>query len=101
MRPRTRETLAGSHVGTEAPAPFELPPAPAWMAEALCAQMPSPDVFFPDHASDGLGEARAICSLCPVRGECLQYSLDIDARFGVFGGLSEAQRSRLRKGGAA
>jgi Transcription factor WhiB len=45
--------------------------------------------------------AKAVCERCPVRGECLQWALDAgaDADYGIWGGLDEAERRRLRRGG--
>ncbi|HVT20624.1 MAG TPA: WhiB family transcriptional regulator, partial [Mycobacteriales bacterium] len=32
-----------------------------------------------------------------VRGECLSYALAHDERFGIWGGLSERERRRLKR----
>lgn len=37
-------------------------------------------------------EAKAICSSCPVRQECLDYALSIKEPHGIWGGLSEVER---------
>ncbi|MDU5308733.1 MAG: WhiB family transcriptional regulator, partial [Varibaculum cambriense] len=42
-------------------------------------------------------EAKAVCELCEVRDECLSYALENDERFGIWGGLSERERRRLRR----
>lgn len=39
--------------------------------------------------------ARALCSRCPVREECLSAALDSGEPHGIWGGLNELQRSRL------
>jgi WhiB family redox-sensing transcriptional regulator len=35
--------------------------------------------------------------MCPIRAACLEYALDNDERFGVWGGLSEKERLELRR----
>ena len=50
------------------------------------------------HAQSGrTREAKRICTGCPVRDECLEYALANDERFGIWGGLSERERRRLKK----
>jgi WhiB family redox-sensing transcriptional regulator len=34
---------------------------------------------------------------CEVRAECLEYALAHDERFGIWGGLSERERRKLKK----
>jgi WhiB family redox-sensing transcriptional regulator len=34
---------------------------------------------------------------CDVRGECLEYALEHDERFGIWGGLSERERRKFKK----
>ncbi len=38
-----------------------------------------------------------MCTSCEVRVECLDYALANDERFGIWGGLSERERRRLRR----
>ena len=42
-------------------------------------------------------EAKRICADCPVRIECLNYALRRDERYGVWGGMSERERRRLKR----
>ena len=39
--------------------------------------------------------AKAICARCPVRLDCLDYALEHDERFGIWGGLNEDERRAL------
>lgn len=44
--------------------------------------------------------ALALCAKCPVRGDCLELSMrqwDGAGRYGVWGGLLEAERAAIRK----
>ncbi|BDZ51496.1 hypothetical protein GCM10025867_37370 [Frondihabitans sucicola] len=42
-------------------------------------------------------DAKKICASCDVRAQCLEYALQNDERFGIWGGLSERERRKLRK----
>jgi WhiB family redox-sensing transcriptional regulator len=74
---------------------FSEEPEP-WRDDAICAQT-DPEAFFPDKGGS-TRDGKKICLGCPVRTECLQYALDHDERFGIWGGLSERERRRLRRG---
>ena len=67
-----------------------------WQERALCAQT-DPEAFFPEKGGS-TREAKRICLGCEVRGECLEYALANDERFGIWGGLSERERRRLKRG---
>ena len=67
----------------------------AWQADALCAQT-DPESFFPEKGGS-TREAKKICTSCEVKAECLEYALANDERFGIWGGLSERERRKLRK----
>ncbi|RGE15867.1 WhiB family transcriptional regulator [Leucobacter sp. wl10] len=67
----------------------------AWQADALCAQT-DPEAFFPEKGGS-TREAKRICESCEVRSECLEYALEHDERFGIWGGLSERERRKLRR----
>jgi len=53
----------------------------SWQDSALCAQTDP-----------------KVCRSCEVRTECLEYALEHDERFGIWGGLSERERRRLKRG---
>ena len=93
------ETFEGMPVGAE---PFVVieggqgaDEEPDWQERALCAQT-DPEAFFPEKGGS-TREAKRICSGCDVRAECLDYALANDERFGIWGGLSERERRRLRR----
>ena len=71
-------------------------PADQWQDRALCAQT-DPEAFFPEKGGS-TREAKKICLGCEVRHECLEYALAHDERFGIWGGLSERERRRLKRG---
>jgi len=66
-----------------------------WQEKALCAET-DPEAFFPEKGGS-TREAKKICTGCEVRAECLEYALSNDERFGIWGGLSERERRRLRR----
>ena len=66
-----------------------------WQEQALCAQT-DPEAFFPEKGGS-TREAKRICHACAVRDECLEYALLNDERFGIWGGLSERERRRLKR----
>jgi WhiB family redox-sensing transcriptional regulator len=66
-----------------------------WQERALCAQT-DPEAFFPEKGGS-TREAKKVCIGCDVRGECLEYALAHDERFGIWGGLSERERRKLKK----
>lgn len=66
-----------------------------WMQDAVCATV-DPEAWFPEVGLSNKA-AKQICLSCPVREQCLQAALDRDERFGVWGGLSEMERRKLRK----
>lgn len=86
---RVSETHGGSAWG------FSLPRPELWTEKALCAQT-DPDAFFPEKGGT-TKPGKRICQGCEVRDECLKYALDNDERFGIWGGLSERERRRLKR----
>jgi WhiB family transcriptional regulator, redox-sensing transcriptional regulator len=81
-------------------AAFDAPyPEPDWRDAALCREV-DPDLFFPEKGESAL-PAKSVCRSCEVRAECLDFALEHDERFGIYGGLSERERRRLKKEAAA
>jgi WhiB family redox-sensing transcriptional regulator len=69
--------------------------AQSWQERALCAET-DPEAFFPEKGGS-TREAKKICTGCEVKAECLEFALANDERFGIWGGLSERERRRLRR----
>lgn len=67
----------------------------SWRDHALCAQT-DPEAFFPEKGGS-TKEAKSVCQKCEVSAECLEYAIAHDERFGIWGGLSERERRRLKK----
>ena len=67
----------------------------SWQGDALCAQT-DPEAFFPEKGGS-TRDAKRICTTCEVKAQCLEYALQNDERFGIWGGLSERERRRLRR----
>nr|WP_281171200.1 WhiB family transcriptional regulator [Glycomyces arizonensis] len=68
---------------------------PEWQARALCAQT-DPEAFFPEKGGS-TRDAKRICARCEVKENCLQYALEHDERFGIWGGLSERERRKIKR----
>ncbi len=89
------EVLGGEFADSELADIFGLPEEAGWQERALCSQT-DPEAFFPEKGGS-TREAKRICTGCEVRAECLEYALDHDERFGIWGGLSERERRRLKR----
>lgn len=74
-------------------APPEEPPD--WHDHAACAGV-DPDLFFPSRGAS-TREAKAVCAGCPVRSDCLEAAMAGGEKFGIWGGMSERERRRLRR----
>lgn len=70
-------------------------PAEDWQNFANCLGV-DPDLFFPERGAS-TKEAKAVCQACVVREDCLEYALENSEKFGIWGGLSERERRRLRR----
>ena len=66
-----------------------------WQEEANCLGV-DPDLFFPERGAS-TREAKAVCRSCEVRVDCLEYALAHGEKFGIWGGLSERERRRIRR----
>ncbi len=66
-----------------------------WQERANCLGV-DPDLFFPERGAS-TREAKGVCRGCEVRIECLEYALAQGEKFGIWGGLSERERRRVRR----
>lgn len=66
-----------------------------WRTRAACRGS-NLNVFFPNQGED-CGAAKSVCANCPVTNECLEYALAAGEKYGVWGGVGEDGRRKLRK----
>lgn len=67
-----------------------------WMSRGKCRG--SQANFFPTFTgkkeSPAIREAKAVCSTCPVKAECLAFALDAQERDGIWGGMTPDERRK-------
>ena len=71
-----------------------------WLPAAACSST-DPELFFPVGASGPAlaqtAQAKTVCRSCPVRPDCLEWSLTTCQDAGVWGGLDEEERRAIRR----
>jgi WhiB family redox-sensing transcriptional regulator len=67
----------------------------AWQAQANCMGV-DPELFFPERGSS-TREAKEVCRGCVVRVECLEFAIANGEKFGIWGGMSERERRKVRR----
>jgi len=65
-----------------------------WRDEALCRQVDG-NLWFPEKGASNKPAKRICNTPCPSRIECLDYALTTGQGFGVWGGLSAAERKDM------
>ena len=66
-----------------------------WKALSNCLGV-DPALFFPERGAS-TREAKEVCRGCEVRIDCLEYALQNGEKFGIWGGMSERERRRIRR----
>jgi WhiB family redox-sensing transcriptional regulator len=90
-----------------------------WTKDAKCARSADPEMWYaplevdaPRYRDLNKGErerarradrnrAKEKCLVCPVRTECLKYALDDGQDYGIWGGLTPDERTKLKNMRAA
>jgi WhiB family redox-sensing transcriptional regulator len=68
-----------------------------WRTEAACRGAAT-SLFFPDPGDDvAVREAKSICAACHVVVECRAHALLSPRERGIWGGLTEQDRQRVRE----
>lgn len=70
----------------------------SWKQRAACSGYPN-ELFFPlpEAPPRVVEKAKAVCSICTVNEDCLQYAFETNQRAGIWGGTSENERKSLRR----
>lgn len=75
-------------------------PLPVWRTKAACLDE-NPDLFFPiGSTGPALAQterAKAVCRECPVITACLEWALERNEQYGVWGGKGEEERRTLKR----
>jgi len=72
-----------------------------WQTRAACRGQPAAIFFAPTNFERKEAramrerQAKAVCSACAVRKECLDYALRIREPHGIWGGLNETERRAI------
>lgn len=64
----------------------------SWLMQGACRTSDADDLFV---AGAAQSRAKAVCSGCLVRTECLADALDNRIEFGIWGGMTERERRAL------
>ncbi len=67
----------------------------AWQDYANCRGADA-DLFFPERGAS-TRRAKAICGECAVKMECLDFAVETGEKFGIWGGMSERERRKVRR----
>ena len=71
-----------------------------WQYQGACRQTGSEEFFHPEGERGASrrrrdANAKAICADCPVLQQCREHALAVREPYGVWGGLSEDERSAI------
>ncbi|NQV08202.1 WhiB family transcriptional regulator [bacterium] len=73
----------------------------SWQMRGLCRGNHS-YLFFPPSTVERKDDrerreikAKAICQVCPVQGDCLEFAVEIREPYGIWGGLTESERRQV------
>lgn len=72
-----------------------LPDPGRWVDDAACKDVDT-DVFFPDRGGKA-GPAKLMCYACAAKAECLDYALTNNIKYGIWGGVGEGSRRKMRR----
>ena len=78
------------------PAPGKYESQLAWMNEGNCFKNPVLDLHYPEKGNTATN-GKAQCFGCPVKQLCGEYAIMTGELYGVWGGMSERERRKIRK----
>ena len=64
-----------------------------WQLQANCDET-NTELFFSELKSK-VEKAKALCGSCAVADKCLQFAIDTEIEFGIFGGVTADERKAL------
>ncbi|QNN98649.1 WhiB family transcription factor [Mycobacterium phage Moonbeam] len=67
-----------------------------WRRDAICTQI-DPEAWFPEKGIRN-DDAKETCWKCPAQARCLEYALENNEGWGIWGGFTEKERRAIRRG---
>ncbi len=73
-----------------------------WQDHAACRDYDNV-LFFGEEGESELekqareARAKAICQTCPVREPCLEFAMETNQKYGIWGGLTDKERASLKR----
>lgn len=74
-----------------------------WQEDAACRDVDNMLFFGADESESELerqtreGHAKSICQTCPVKAPCLEFAMDTNQKYGIWGGYTDKERSSLKR----
>jgi WhiB family redox-sensing transcriptional regulator len=74
-----------------------------WQEQAACRDYDNELFFGPDHSESELEKqtremrAKAVCKTCPVAAPCLEFAMETNQKYGIWGGLTDKERASLKR----
>ena len=74
-----------------------------WQEDAACREYDNILFFGEDQGESELerqsreGEAKAVCQRCPVAEPCLEFAIETNQKYGIWGGLTDKERASLKR----
>ncbi len=74
-----------------------------WQEDAACREHENTLFFGPDHQESELekqsreARAKTVCHSCPVAEQCLEFAMDTNQKYGIWGGLTDRERASLKR----
>jgi WhiB family redox-sensing transcriptional regulator len=74
-----------------------------WQEQAACRDYDNVLFFGPDQGESELekqsreASAKAVCQRCPVSEPCLEFAMETNQKYGIWGGLTDKERASLKR----
>jgi WhiB family redox-sensing transcriptional regulator len=69
--------------------------SPKWMLDGSCSRV-DPEAWFPEVGGSPKA-AKEICRACPSKEPCLQWAMEHNERWGVWGATTYEERVKMRR----
>ena len=74
-----------------------------WQEDAACREYDNILFFGAEEGESELerqtreSHAKAICQNCPVKAPCLEFAMETNQKYGIWGGYTDKERSSLKR----